>query len=307
VTDTRLLLALVTLAVVAGVVAPLRADGPGWFPRKPKVEPARVRQWVEIVRSEADEMKRRAAILELSAVDPRVHTEVIPALVAALRQDPSAAVRAAAAEAIGRCPVVFPLAGLALETANEIDPVPAVREAARQALWQYHLIGYRTARSIGERVVQTAEPPFARPARPRLPVVAEPPTAPTAPAVPALPPVLSPPAPDSLPPLGMPPGPRLLTSRVPLGPLSRVPAPVHTPLTVEPPLARPAPLATGAAPTVPGSSTSEPPLARPAPVLSSVSLPAFDPPRTLPRWPEHVPVGPTPPLALDLPPLVPPP
>src|SRR4051794_16853638 len=123
----------------------MSADG-GFFHRKARLDPARVRQLVDIVRADPDEKKRAAAIVELTDADPRVQIEVIPALVAALRKDTSEIVRRASAEVIGRLNIIFPAAGLALEDAAIADPSGAVRGAARQALWEYHLLGYRSAK-----------------------------------------------------------------------------------------------------------------------------------------------------------------
>src|SRR5262245_61807998 len=135
---TRLTLAI---GLGIGIVAPVAGwgEGGGLFNRKSKVDPARVRQLTEILKSEPDEKKRKAAVAELAETDPRLQLEVIPALTTALRKDPSAAVRSAAADVIGRFNVVFPIAGLALEDAMESDASPTVRNAAKQALWEYHL------------------------------------------------------------------------------------------------------------------------------------------------------------------------
>ncbi|MEJ5276121.1 MAG: HEAT repeat domain-containing protein [Thermogemmata sp.] len=131
-----------------------------WF-RLPRLEPARVRYWAEKLRSEKDPALRLEALRRLAEADPRVHADVLPALVAALRYDPSPALRQAAAETLGQFPVLFAQAGLALEEALEQDPVVAVQEAARQALWNYHLLGYRSSKGAGGFVGQTEEPPLA--------------------------------------------------------------------------------------------------------------------------------------------------
>src|SRR5215831_10891919 len=145
VTGTRL-----TLAIVLGIglAAPVLGigDGKGFFHRKTMLDPARVRQLVETARSDPDEKKRKVAVAELLEADPRLQLDVIPTLIAALRRDTSPAVRAAAAEVIGPYGVVFPTAGLALEDAIESDPAVAVRNAAKQALWEYHLVGYHSAK-----------------------------------------------------------------------------------------------------------------------------------------------------------------
>lgn len=275
-TGTRLSLAI---ALGIGLAAPVAGwgEGGGLFNRKSRVEPARVRQLAEILRSDPDEKKRKAAVAELAETDPRLQLEVIPALTTALRKDSSAAVRGAAADVIGRFNVVFPIAGLALEDAMESDPSPAVRGAAKQALWEYHLIGYRSAKGSGGFAGQTAEPPIARPSKPAAPFTHEPPTAPVVVAVGTVPtPTIAP-----LPPVGPPPGPRVSSIGAPLtGPsalLSGVPP--HPNLTVEPPIAKPRAIP----PTVP-TATAEPPIRL--------------------RWPEPVIIGKPPPIALHLPPIV---
>jgi hypothetical protein len=133
-----------------------------WF-RLPRLEPARVRYWAERLRSEKDPALRLEALRRLAEADPRVHADVLPALLATLRSDPSPALRQAAAETLGQYPILFAQAGLALEEALEQDPVLAVQEAARQALWNYHLLGYRSSKGVGGFVGQTQEPPLAPP------------------------------------------------------------------------------------------------------------------------------------------------
>ncbi|MCS7020472.1 MAG: HEAT repeat domain-containing protein [Gemmataceae bacterium] len=134
-----------------------------WF-RRPRVEPATVRYWAEKVRYDPDAAQRLEAVRRLAEVDPRVHGDVLPALLAALRYDPAPAVRQAAAETLGRFPVLYAQAGLALEQTLEQDQSLAVREAARQGLWNYHLLGYRSSKGVGGFIGQTEEPPLALPA-----------------------------------------------------------------------------------------------------------------------------------------------
>ena len=268
---TRLTLAI---ALGVGFAAPIAAlgDGGGLFNRKMHVEPARVRQLAEILRSEPDEKKRKAAVAELAEADPRVHPDVIPALAAALRKDASAAVRLSAAEAIGRYKIVFPTAGLALEDAVESDAAASVRGAAKEALWEYHLVGYRSARGFDGFAGQTAEPPIAKLPGPPEPITSEPPTA-LASTVAVPTPTLA-----ALPPVGPPPGPRASPAVTrPGSSLSAVPPLAN--LTVEPPRAKP--------------------------LMAQVSMPTAttEPPIRL-RWPEPITVGKPPPLAVHLPPIV---
>ena len=93
----------------------------------------------------------------------------MPALIGTLQRDPSPAVRAEAAESIGKLHPVDQPAGIAMETALSSDPDPKVREAVKSALWQYHLNGYRTPPAGNPYATQTAEPPLAA-ARPQPPL-----------------------------------------------------------------------------------------------------------------------------------------
>ena len=132
------------------------------FFKKPKSE-SQVKKLVETMKADADEKKRRAAVVELRDADPRVHTDVIPALIAALQNDFAPAVRQEVAETLASYKLAYPLAGLALEAASELDSSREVRDAALQALWEYHLAGYRSPRGANGIAGQTAEPPIARP------------------------------------------------------------------------------------------------------------------------------------------------
>jgi hypothetical protein len=155
-----------TWTVIAALVVAAPVGAGNLFGKRPKTD-AQVKRLTETVRTDADELRRQAAIAELRDADPRTHPDVIPALVAALQRDRSARVRADAAEAIGQFKLVLPLAGLALETAAESDPVRAVRDSAHQALWELHLAGYRSAKGADGFAGQTPEPPIARPGPPR--------------------------------------------------------------------------------------------------------------------------------------------
>ena len=157
----------VVAAVVVGLFAPAAPAvdlGLGIFKRKPKNDTAeRVKQLVATLQSDPDEKKRAAAVEELKALDPRQHADVVPALLGSLQKDPAPAVRADAAEALGKIkPVTQPVA-LALEAVQANDPTPAVRDAAKSALFQYHLNGYRSANAAPTGTAQSSEPPFAAP------------------------------------------------------------------------------------------------------------------------------------------------
>lgn len=136
----------------------------GIFNRKARLDAARVKGLVDVLRADPDERKRKAAAAELRDADPRTHADVIPALVGSLQRDPSPGVRAESADSLRQYKVVFPVAGFALEAASEGDADVLVRDAAKQALWEYHLNGYRSAKGTDGFAGQTAEPPLARPA-----------------------------------------------------------------------------------------------------------------------------------------------
>jgi hypothetical protein len=157
VTRTRAVLTLLTLSVVAS------AATAGIFNRKARLDAARVKALVEVLRADPDERKRKAAAADLRDADPRSHGDVIPALVGSLQHDASPGVRSEAADALRQYKYVFPVAGMALEAAAEGDANPQVRDAAKQALWEYHLGGYRSAKGTDGFAGQTAEPPLARP------------------------------------------------------------------------------------------------------------------------------------------------
>jgi hypothetical protein len=149
--------------VLALLATPADAAGiDSLFGKKTKSE-AQVKKLIDTVKNDTDEKKRKAAVAELREADPRVHSDVIPCLAAALQKDSSAAVRIEAADAIGSYKIAYPLGGLALEAAAELDPAREVRERAQEALWEYHLVGYRSQRGANGIAGQTPEPPIARP------------------------------------------------------------------------------------------------------------------------------------------------
>ncbi len=266
--------AAVVLTVLAGLTANAAVGlADGGSVKATRLDSSRLHQLVQIVHSDADEQRRKAAVIELGKADPKLNTEVIQAVTHALLKDPSAAVRLTAVEVITRYRSVFTVAGLALESAVESDPSQIVRTAARQALWEYHLIGYKSVKWGDGFLPQTAEPPIARPARARTPVTAEPPVVTVAAQAPA-------PAVAQLPAVTPAPGPRV--APLPAGPLTLIsPVPPHANLTVEPPLAAPF-----SRPTY-GPLVHEPPMK--------------------PHYPEPTSVGTPHPFAADLPLIVPPP
>src|SRR5262245_49214044 len=90
----------------------------------------------------------------------------MPALIEALQRDTSSSVRAEAAGSIGKLRPISQQAGYVLEQALEGDNSMRVRMSARTALWQYYLVGYRSAKQPEPPANQTGEPPLAAPGGP---------------------------------------------------------------------------------------------------------------------------------------------
>ncbi|MCS6867110.1 MAG: HEAT repeat domain-containing protein [Gemmataceae bacterium] len=289
------------------MVAALGATaGPGLFKKRP--DATRVPTLMETLSADPDEKKRLAAAEELGRADSRLYPEVAAALVLALQKDSSPAVRAEAAYALGQLGQVFALAGQALEEAADRDTSFSVRLAARRTLWEYHLMGYRGAKTPDHGLTPTDEPPLASPPGPRNAaaiVRTAPPTPPTAqPRLPAGPErsVAIPPVPVVSPPLG----PRLFRS---MG--NELLAGSRRTATPPPP-----PAASLSSPPPVLNLTHEPPLApQPIALRPPVSQPVlFVPPPTLPVRPElpelpqrdYIPrLPPLPWEPTDLPPIVP--
>jgi hypothetical protein len=264
-----------SLAIVAALPATSFGLGKGDPLPKSRLDQSRINLLIQVIQTDPDENKRNSAVSELSRADPRLSTGAVQIVTDSLLKDTSPKVRLTAVGVIVRYKMVFSLAGLALETAMVSDVSPEVRKAAREALWEYHLMGYRSARELEEFSKQTAEPPIAKPAPLPIPVTAEPPVIPVA--------VKSQPtAVTQLPPVGQLPGPRVSLFTKQVGPITLLTAvPPHPNLTVEPPLAQ--------------SKTK------------SIALPNVQEPSILPHWPGPVSVGKPHPFAADLPPIVSPP
>jgi hypothetical protein len=282
---------LFSFALVAGLfAAQATSAAPPLFKSKAKTDAARVRALLEVLKSDPDEKKRLAATAELAFADAREQTEVIPALVAALKRDSSAKVCAGVADALGQLNVVSPVAGAALEAVSGADAAPDVRAASKQALWEYHLNGYRSAQGLGWMAKETEEPPLAAPPGPRVVVALVPVAPPPAPKATApLPSVAQPAA--QLPAVAQPAGPRIVRSFFADMVSSMKPA--------AKPSAGPPPLS---------NVTPEPPLARPAFAVTVPPVPPARPPEVvpdLPRAPDYVPT--LPPFLPELPPVVQPP
>lgn len=149
---------LFAVAVMMGVVGPASA-GFGIFSRKPKIDPAEhVPALIMQLKTDKDEAKRSTAAEELRNFDPKAFPEMMTVLADALLKDASAAVRAEAASTIAKLRPINQQAGYALEQAAANDPSMRVRMAARQSLWQYNLLGYRSAKPPAESTAASTPP-----------------------------------------------------------------------------------------------------------------------------------------------------
>jgi hypothetical protein len=131
--------------VLAALVSPASA---GIFTRKTKPSPTeRVPELLLQLQTSQDEVQRTAAAEELRQYEAKEFPKIIPALIDALNRDASPAVRAEAANSLGKLRPISQQAGYALEQSQNTDAAMRVRLAARQSLWQYHLVGYRGGNS----------------------------------------------------------------------------------------------------------------------------------------------------------------
>jgi hypothetical protein len=162
-------LLLVPLMLLPIVTGPSRAGI--FFNRKKKPTPNdRVPELLAQVKTDGDESKRAAAAQELRQYDPAQFPMIVPVLIDVLLTDPKPAVRAEAAQSLGKVRPVSQQGGMALEQALSNDSSMRVRLQARSALLQYHWSGYRSVRK-DDLVPQTKEPPLA-PSDPMQPTIA---------------------------------------------------------------------------------------------------------------------------------------
>ncbi len=265
------------LTALVLVVAAATAEA-GLFSRgKAKADPEKGKQLAAVLRSDPDDGKRREAAAALADQDPQSTTDLLAALIGALQRDRSAGVRAEAAATLGTVKPFSPQGGLALERAAQGDADAGVRDAAKAALWEYHLNGYRSQKAANIVAFQTAEPPLARP-RPAVFLAA------------ARPAVLKEPMPAA----------RVPVQKLPTGPVPTLLPPVAPPPAGEPPFAGVRPPAPALLPARrPPAPTDEPPLFRPVSRPSARDAVVPPPPRVeLPL----IPVAP-----LGVPTLAPPP
>jgi len=148
--------------------------GPSATPAKSDVN-TKAKQLVATLQSDTDIDRRKAAADALRNEDPRNNPDIVPALIASLQKDPSPSVRALAAETLGAYKSVYQAAAVALDASEKGDPDATVRASAKNALWQYHLNGFKPSTSTAGTTGQSSEPPLATP----KPIVAvkPPPTA----------------------------------------------------------------------------------------------------------------------------------
>jgi hypothetical protein len=120
----------------------------------------RVPELLAQIKSDGDESKRAAAAQELRQYDPVQFPMIVPVLVDVLLTDKKPAVRAEAAQSLGKIRPISQQAGMALEQALSNDSSMRVRLQARSSLLQYHWSGYHNTHK-DDLVPQTKEPPLA--------------------------------------------------------------------------------------------------------------------------------------------------
>jgi hypothetical protein len=198
----RLLLTILLAAALA------RPAGAGIiFGRKGKKPPTpaeRVPELIVTVKTDGDENKRAKAAEELRQYDPAAFKDIVPVLIDVLLNDKKPAVRAEAAQSLGKLRPVSQQAGMALEQALAKDPSMRVRLQARSSLLQYHWAGYHGGKKEGTAILESKEPPLADPHAfpPAINTTSPPPAGerlvpqavPTPPAAPSTPTPLPPPA-----------------------------------------------------------------------------------------------------------------
>lgn len=179
----RYRLFLVPLLVV-GLAGPARA-GIIFGKKPPKPPPEkRVPELLAVVKSDGDESKRVEAVDELRQFDLAAFPQIVPTLIDVLLTDKKPAVRAAAAQTLGKLRPVSQQVGLALEHTRDKDASMRVRMQARSSLLSYHWAGFWSSpgnlKQDGPPPPKTTEPPLAPPLLPVTPPsqTTEPPLAP---------------------------------------------------------------------------------------------------------------------------------
>ena len=150
------------LAVLPVILLALLTAGPasaGLFGKKTKPTPSEhVPELINTLKTDGDEHKRCSAAEELRQYDPQQFPDMIPALIDAVLNDKKPAVRAEAAQSLGKLRPVTPAAGAALEQALAKDGSMRVRLQARSSLLQYRWAGY-SPKPANEPPPQSKEPP----------------------------------------------------------------------------------------------------------------------------------------------------
>ncbi len=210
------------LALLGFLLLPAGTAHAQLFSKKPRPAPQqRVPELILIVKTDGDERKRTSAAEELREFDAKTFTEIVPVLVDVLQNDKSSAVRYEALDSLSRLRPVTPLAGQALEKAQQ-DENWRVRWHAKTSLMRYQWAGYTPAKTdpmAAKTVVQGKEPPLADNNPPPTIQVEGQPTIPSV----TLPPIAAPPA-----------FPRPLPQTTPAVPVSQ-------PMTTPPPAPTPRP------------------------------------------------------------------
>jgi hypothetical protein len=177
---------LISLMIVALSASAGRA---GPFTRKPATKPDPAEQVPALLKTlqmDPDENKRGDAAEELREFDLKAFPDIMPALIEALKNDPSSSVRAEVVNSIGKIRPISQPAGYALEQAVANDTSLRVRAAAKSQLVHWvAFLGYRTSRPNENPSNQTEEPPLAAPLpieSPKSSPLKDKPTANTAPA-----------------------------------------------------------------------------------------------------------------------------
>lgn len=134
----------------------------GIFFHKTKTDPAqRVPELIGILRSDPSDDKREAAAEELRQYDPKTYPDIVPALTQALQSDSKSAVRAEAAQSLGKLRPISQEAGQALQIAASSDAALRVRLQARSSLLHYQMGGFRSKVTGPELGPINQEPPLA--------------------------------------------------------------------------------------------------------------------------------------------------
>jgi hypothetical protein len=207
-----------TLVVVALLLALAVPAPAGIFFNKKKKPPAsdRVPELIAMMKNDGDENRRQNAAEELRLYDAAANPAIVPALIEALLMDKKPAVRAEAAQSLGKLRPVSREAGQALEQALHNDPSIRVRLQSRSALIQYHLSGYHGGKDTPPPEPAAKDPPDMPPAvntsaKPPQRIVPQPVPTPPRPTTkePPLAPPVNPAPPPATPPTPAPEGPKL--------------------------------------------------------------------------------------------------